>query len=56
MSFFSRNISHRRNKDEISKEGVIFSNADPIQIAKDYESAGAVAISVLTDRLYFEEA
>ena len=34
-------------------EGVIFSDADPIQIAKDYESAGAVAISVLTDRLYF---
>tara|TARA_S200000501_G_scaffold54907_1_gene45011 strand:+ start:79138 stop:79902 length:765 start_codon:yes stop_codon:yes gene_type:complete len=34
-------------------EGVIFSNADPIQIAKDYESAGAAAISVLTDKLYF---
>ena len=34
-------------------EGDIFLNADPIQIAKDYESAGAKAISVLTDEKYF---
>lgn len=34
-------------------EGDIFPNADPIQIAKDYESAGAKAISVLTDKKYF---
>ena len=34
-------------------EGDIFPNADPVQIAKDYESAGASAISVLTDEQYF---
>ena len=34
-------------------EGYILSNADPVQIAKDYESAGAAAISVLTDRQFF---
>ncbi len=34
-------------------EGNILPNADPVQIAKDYESAGAAAISVLTDRLFF---
>jgi|TARA_B110000438_G_scaffold282059_1_gene308755 indole-3-glycerol phosphate synthase len=34
-------------------EGVILKNADPVQIAKDYESAGADAISVLTDQKYF---
>ena len=34
-------------------EGDIFPNADPVQIAKDYESAGASAISVLTDEQFF---
>ena len=34
-------------------EGIILKNADPVQIAKDYESAGADAISVLTDQKYF---
>ena len=34
-------------------EGDIFLNADPIQIAKDYQSAGAKAISILTDKKYF---
>ena len=34
-------------------EGNIFYNADPVQIAKDYESAGADAISVLTDGKFF---
>ena len=30
-------------------EGEILPNANPVQIAKDYESAGAAAISVLTN-------
>ena len=34
-------------------EGEIFPYADPAQIAKDYESAGAAAISVLTDQTFF---
>lgn len=34
-------------------EGDIFPNADPVQIAKDYESAGGAAISVLTDERFF---
>ncbi len=34
-------------------EGDILPNADPVQIAKDYESAGATAISVLTDEQFF---
>jgi indole-3-glycerol phosphate synthase len=34
-------------------EGDIFPNADPVQIAKEYESAGASAISVLTDEQFF---
>ena len=34
-------------------EGEIMPNVDPIQIAKDYESAGAAAISVLTDEQFF---
>ena len=34
-------------------EGEIFPYADPAQIAKDYESAGAAAISVLTDQSFF---
>ena len=34
-------------------EGEIFPNADPDQIAKGYESAGAAAISVLTDQSFF---
>ena len=34
-------------------EGEIFSYADPAQIAKGYESAGAAAISVLTDQSFF---
>jgi len=33
--------------------GDIMPNADPVLIAKDYESAGASAISVLTDEQYF---
>ena len=33
--------------------GHILPNADPVQIAKDYESAGAQAISVLTDEQFF---
>ncbi|MBN4080940.1 indole-3-glycerol-phosphate synthase [Caldithrix abyssi] len=33
--------------------GDILPNADPVQIAKDYESAGAAAISVLTDEQFF---
>ncbi|HDY75980.1 MAG TPA: indole-3-glycerol-phosphate synthase [Candidatus Marinimicrobia bacterium] len=34
-------------------EGNILPNANPVQIAKDYESAGATAISVLTDEQFF---
>ncbi|MBT3215816.1 MAG: indole-3-glycerol-phosphate synthase [Candidatus Marinimicrobia bacterium] len=34
-------------------EGEILPNADPVQIAKEYESAGASAISVLTDYKFF---
>ena len=34
-------------------EGEILPNADPVQIAKEYESAGAAAISVLTDQSFF---
>jgi len=34
-------------------EGEILPNADPVQIAKDYEAAGAAAISVLTDERFF---
>jgi len=34
-------------------EGEILPNADPVQIAKEYESAGASAISVLTDEQFF---
>ena len=34
-------------------EGEIFPNADPTHIAKGYESAGAAAISVLTDKSFF---
>lgn len=34
-------------------EGDIFKNCDYIQIAKEYESAGASAISVLTDNKFF---
>jgi len=34
-------------------EGEIFPNAYPAQIAKGYESAGAAAISVLTDQSFF---
>ena len=34
-------------------EGDILPNADPVQIAKNYESAGAAAISVLTDEQFF---
>lgn len=33
--------------------GDILPNADPVQIAKDYETAGAAAISVLTDEQFF---
>ena len=34
-------------------EGEILTNANPVQIAKDYEAAGASAISVLTDKQFF---
>lgn len=34
-------------------EGIINSSLDLIQIAKDYESAGADALSILTDKKYF---
>ena len=34
-------------------EGDIFPEADIIQIAKDYQNAGASAISVLTDKKFF---
>ena len=34
-------------------EGDILAGADPVQIALDYESAGAAAISVLTDTQFF---
>jgi indole-3-glycerol phosphate synthase len=34
-------------------EGVILKKGEHIQIAKDYENAGAAAISVLTDRRFF---
>lgn len=33
--------------------GVLRPDYDPVMIAKDYEAAGARAISVLTDQLYF---
>ena len=34
-------------------EGNIFPNADPVQIARDYEAAGAAAISVITESHFF---
>ena len=34
-------------------EGIILKKGEHIQIAKDYENAGAAAISVLTDRRFF---
>ena len=34
-------------------KGEIFPNADPVHIAKGYETAGAAAISVLTDQSFF---
>ena len=34
-------------------EGIILKKGEHIQIAKDYENAGAAAISVLTDRQFF---
>ena len=34
-------------------EGIILEKGEHIQIAKDYENAGAAAISVLTDRRFF---
>ncbi len=58
-----RSLKDALSKPEISiiaeiklkspSEGEIFSKADPVQIAKDYESAGADAISVVTDYLFF---
>ena len=59
----TRSLKDALSKPEISiiaeikmkspSEGEILSNADPIQIAKEYESAGASAISVLTDEQFF---
>lgn len=40
-------------KRKSPSEGEIFPGSDPVQIAKDYESAGAAAISVLTDKKFF---
>ncbi|OGC12597.1 hypothetical protein A3J90_00385 [candidate division WOR-1 bacterium RIFOXYC2_FULL_37_10] len=34
--------------------GIIVKNFDPVSIAKQYESSGAFAISVLTDKTYFQ--
>jgi indole-3-glycerol phosphate synthase len=35
-------------------KGIINDNIDPVQVAKSYESAGADAISVLTDQQFFK--
>lgn len=58
-----RSLKSALSKPEISiiaeikmkspSEGEILPNADPVQIAKEYESAGASAISVLTDEQFF---
>ncbi len=34
--------------------GVIITDYDPVELAKDYEEAGATAVSVLTDEKYFQ--
>ena len=59
----TRSLKDALSKPEISiiaeikmkspSEGEIMPNADPVQIAKEYESAGASAISVLTDEQFF---
>ena len=63
MAGQNRSLKDALSKPEISviaeikmkspSEGEILPNANPVQIAKDYESAGAAAISVLTDQQFF---
>jgi len=63
QKYFHRSLYNCLNNNKISiiaeikmkspSEGDIFKNCDYIQIAKDYESAGASAISVLTDNKFF---
>ena len=60
-SVFGRNISRKGEVNliaEIKKrspsKGVIRPDLDPQQIAWEYQNAGAVAISVLTDERFFD--
>ena len=63
MAGQNRSLKDALSKPEISviaeikmkspSEGEIFPYADPAHIAKGYESAGAAAISVLTDQSFF---